>query len=44
MGIWERRAKWMLTIEGFIAVLSLVLAAFGLGYAIGSNDNHKMQK
>ncbi len=34
----------MLTIEGFIAVLSLVLTAFGLGYAIGSNDNNKTQK
>jgi len=34
----------MLTIEGFIAVLSLVLAAFGLGYAIGSKDSNKPQK
>ena len=43
-GIWERRAEWMLTIEGLIAVISLVLTAFGLGYAIGSKDNHKTQK
>ena len=34
----------MLTIEGLIAVISLVLTAFGLGYAIGSKDNNKMQK
>ncbi len=31
----------MLTIEGLIAVISLVLTAFGLGYAIGSNQNTK---
>ena len=43
-GIWERRAEWMLTIEELIAVISLVLTAFGLGYAIGSKDNHKTQK
>ncbi len=42
--IWERRAEWMLTIEGLIAIISLVLTAFGLGYAIGSKDNHKTQK
>lgn len=29
----------MLTIEGLIAVLSLILTAFGLGYAIGFNHN-----
>lgn len=34
----------MLTIEGLIAVLSLVLTAFGLGYAIGNKNNHKTQK
>ena len=34
----------MLTIEGLIAVISLVLTAFGLRYAIGSKDNHKTQK
>lgn len=32
----------MLTIEALIAVISLVLTAFGLGYAIGSNN--KTQK
>ena len=32
----------MMTLEGLIAVISLVLTAFGLGYAIGSND--KTQK
>lgn len=34
----------MLTIEGLIAVISLVLTAFGLGYTIGRNDNNKTQK
>ena len=28
----------MLTIESLIAVISLVLTAYGLGYAMGSND------
>lgn len=32
----------MLTLEGLIAVIGLVLTAFGLGYAVGSN--HKTQK
>lgn len=32
----------MMTLEGLIAVISLVLTAFSLGYAIGSND--KTQK
>lgn len=32
----------MLTLEGLIAVLGLVLTAFGVGYAMGSND--KTQK
>lgn len=32
----------MLTFEGLIAVVSLCLTAFGLGYAIGNND--KTQK
>lgn len=34
----------MLTIEGLIAVLSFGLSCFGIGYAIGRNDNHKTQK
>ncbi len=34
----ERRAMLMLTIEGLVAVFSLILAAFGLGYTIGHND------
>ena len=34
----------MLTIEGLIAVISLVLTAFGLGYAIGRSDNDKTQQ
>ena len=34
----------MLTLESLIAVISLCLTAFGLGYAIGSkdNNNHKI--
>ncbi len=31
----------MLTIEGLITVLSLVLTAFGLGYAIGRKEDTK---
>ncbi len=31
----------MITMEGLIAVISLVLTAFGLGYTIGSNDTKK---
>ncbi len=34
----------MLTIEGLIVVISLVLTAFGLGYSIGQNSYHKKQK
>ena len=35
----------MLTIEALIAVISLVLTALGLGYAIGCNDRtQKTQK
>ena len=32
----------MITMEGLIAVISLVLTAYGLGYSIGSNN--KSQK
>ena len=31
----------MVTIEGFLAVVSLVLTAFGLGYSLGSNKSQK---
>lgn len=31
----------MLTLEGLIAVLSLCLTAFGLGYTIGCNHTKK---
>ena len=31
----------MITMEGLIAAISLVLTAFGLGYAIGSNHTQK---
>ncbi len=34
----------MLTIEGLIAVISLMLTAFDPGNAIGSKDDHKTQK
>jgi hypothetical protein len=37
----QRRAMQMITMEGLIAVISLVLTAFGLGYAIGSNHTQK---
>jgi hypothetical protein len=31
----------MMTMEGLIAVISLILTAFGLGYTIGSNNTKK---
>ena len=31
----------MLTIEGLLSVISLLLTAFGVGYAIGSNKTQK---
>ena len=31
----------MLTLEGLIAVISLCLTAFGLGYSIGCNNAKK---
>ena len=34
----------MLTPEGLIAVLSLCVGCFSLGYAIGRRDNNKTQK
>lgn len=34
----------MLALEGLIAVISLCLTAFGLGYSLGSKDNHKSQR
>ena len=34
----------MMTLEGFIAVLSLAVGCFSLGYAIGRKDIHKTQK
>lgn len=38
-GICSRKeGKAMLTIEGLIAVISLALTAFALGYAIGCDD------
>ena len=39
--IYERVMIAMMTIEGLIAVVSLVLTAFGLGYTIGSNKSQK---
>ena len=39
--IYERGMIAMMTIEGLIAVVSLVLTAFGLGYTIGSNNSQK---
>lgn len=34
----------MLTLEGLIAVISLCLTAFGLGYSMGHKDNDNSQK
>ena len=34
----------MLTLEGLVAVISLCLTAFGLGYAIGCNHKKKINK
>lgn len=31
----------MLTLEGLIAVIGLVLTAYGLGYTIGKDNSHK---
>ena len=31
----------MLTIEGFIAIIGLVLTSFGLGYMMGQSQNQK---
>ncbi len=39
--LYERGMIAMMTIESLIAVVSLVLTAFGLGYTI---RNHKSQK
>ena len=40
--IFRKEGNTLLTIEGLIAVLSLMLTSFGLGYAIGRTD--KTQK
>lgn len=39
--LYERGMIAMITTESLIAVISLVLTAFGLGYAIGSNNSQK---
>jgi len=39
--LYERGMISMMTIEGLIAAVSLVLTAFGLGYTIGSNKSQK---
>jgi hypothetical protein len=39
--LYERGMIAMMTTEGLIAVISLVLTAFGLGYSIGSNKSQK---
>ena len=39
--IYEGGMIAMISIEGLIAVISLVLTAFGLGYTIGSNKSQK---
>lgn len=40
-GYYERREMLMITIEGLIAVISLVLTAFGLGYSLGCKNSQK---
>ena len=40
-GYYDRRVMLMITLEGLIAVISLVLTAFGLGYSIGYKDSQK---
>ena len=39
-----KEGKRMLTIEGLIAVISLCITCFSLGYTIGSRDKDKTQK
>lgn len=39
--MYERGMIAMITIEGLIAVISLMLTAFGLGYTVGSNKSQK---
>ena len=42
--ILERRTLLMLTIGDLIAVISLCLTSFGLGYTIGANSNKTEKK
>ena len=47
LSIPERRASDMMSLAEFVAVLSLVIAAFALGYQIGRdkrNDTKKTKK
>ena len=44
MGIRRKEGNAMLTIEGLLAVLSFGLACFGIGFAIGRDDNNNSQK
>ena len=37
----RREVMPMLTIEGFIAIIGLVLTAFGLGYMMGQSQKQK---
>ena len=39
--IFQKEGMPMLTLESLIAVISLCLTSFGLGYAIGSNNSQK---
>ncbi len=34
----------MVTVDSLLAILSVGIACFGLGYAIGRKDNNKPQK
>ena len=42
--IYTKEGDAMLTLEALIAVISLVLTAFALGYTIGSKDNSQNAK
>ena len=44
LGNLTRRFVLMLTTELFIAIISLCITCFALGYAVGSKSNDKPQK
>ena len=44
LGNLSRRFVLMLTTELFIAIISLCITCFALGYSVGSKSNNKTQK